>query len=343
VTVPLPLPRLSYADAMLKYGSDKPDLRFGMEIVDLTDLAPGSEFRPFVETAASGGKVRGLNAKGAAGTFSRKGLDELTAFVGQYRAKGLAWIKVEAEGLTGPVAKSLPVGFQVELRQRLGAEAGDLLLLVADAEDVVCAALGALRTHLGGVLKLFSTPWERQAAELERARKEKRAPRPFEVRPDDFKAAWIVDFPSFLWDEEEKRWAANHHPFTASRDEDLAILESEPAKVRAKAYDLVVNGYEAGGGSIRIHSPEVQSRLFAVLGMSPEQARQRFGFLLDALKYGAPPHGGIALGLDRLTMILSGTTNIRDVIAFPKNQKARDLMTGAPAPVDPKQLKELGL
>src|SRR5262249_18737564 len=297
VTIPLPLPRLSYADAMLKYGSDKPDLRFGMEIVDLTDLTPGSEFRPFVETAASGGRVRGLNAKGAAGTFSRKGLDELTAFVGQYQAKGLAWIKVEAEALTGPVAKSLSAGFQVELRQRLAAEAGDLLLLVADVEDVVCAALGALRTHLGGALKLFSTPWERQAAEVERARKEKRAPRPLEVRPDDFKAAWIVDFPSFIWDDEEKRWAANHHPFTAPRDEDLPILENEPAKVRAKAYDLVVNGYEVGGGSIRIHSPEVQSRLFAVLGMSPEQARQRFGFLLDALKYGAPPHGGIALGL----------------------------------------------
>jgi aspartyl-tRNA synthetase len=343
VTIPLPLPRLQYTEAMLKYGSDKPDLRFGLEIVELTDLASGSEFRPFVEAAASGGKVRGLNAKGAAGTFSRKGLDELTAFVGQYRAKGLAWIKVEAEGLTGPAAKSLSAAFQSELRQRLGAEPGDLLLLVADTEDVVCAALGALRVHLGGVLKLFSTPWERHAAELERAKKEKRTPAPFEATPNDFRLAWIIDFPSFVWDEEEKRWAANHHPFTAPRDEDLALLESEPARVRAKAYDLVINGYEIGGGSIRIHSPEVQSRLFAVLGMTPEQARQRFGFLLDALQYGAPPHGGIALGLDRLTMILSGTTNIRDVIAFPKNQKARDLMTGAPAPVDAKQLKELGM
>ncbi len=343
VSVALPLPRLSYAEAMLKYGSDKPDLRYGLEIVELSDWAGQTQFKVFQDAVASGGKVRGLNAKGAAGTFSRKGLDELTSFVGQYRAKGLAWIKVEAEGLTGPVVKSLAPASQQELRKRMAAQPGDLLLLVADVEDVVCAALGALRSHLADALKLFSTAWERHAAELELARKEKRAPKPFEARPDDFKIAWVVDFPSFIWDDEEKRWAANHHPFTASRDEDLAILESDPARVRAKAYDLVINGYECGGGSIRIHSPEVQSRMFAMLGMSPEQARQRFGFLLDALKYGAPPHGGIALGLDRLTMMLAGTTNIRDVIAFPKNQKARDLMTGAPAPVDAKQLKELGL
>src|SRR5262249_5926881 len=231
----------------------------------------------------------------------------------------LAWVKVEAEKLTSPVEKFLPAAVQQELRGRLGAGPGDLLLFVADKEEGVCQALGTLRTHLAGVLKL-DDPSAR-----------------------DYKIAWVVDFPSFVWDAEEKRWAANHHPFTAPRDEDLARLESDPGGVRAKAYDLVINGYEAGGGSIRIHDPVVQSRLFAVLGMTEAQARQRFGFLLDALQYRAPPHGGIALGLDRWTMILAGTSNIRDVIAFPKNQRARDLMTGAPAPVDPKQLKELGL
>jgi aspartyl-tRNA synthetase len=343
VTIPLPLPRLRYADAMLRYGSDKPDLRFGMEIVELTDLVPGSEFSVFVETAATGGRVRGLNAKGAAGNFSRKGLDELTNFVGQYGAKGLAWLRVEAEALTGPIAKNLPPAFQAELRQRMAAEPGDLLLMVADTEDVVCASLGALRSRLGGELKLYSTPWERQAAELEQAKKEKRPPRPFEARPEDFALAWVVDFPSFIWDDQERRWAANHHPFTSPRDEDLHLLEGEPGKVRAKAYDLVINGYEAAGGSIRIHDREVQARVFRVLGMSDEQARERFGFLLKALQFGAPPHGGIALGLDRLTMILTGTSNIRDVLAFPKNQKGRDLMTDAPAAVDARQLRELGL
>jgi aspartyl-tRNA synthetase len=219
---------------------------------------------------------------------------------------------------------------QKALRERFGAEPGDLLLFVADQESVVCDALGALRQHLSAQLCLYKNWWERDEDQ---------------ARPTaaDFKFAWVVDFPSFTYDAEEKRWVANHHPFTAPRDEDLPYLESDPGKVHAKAYDLVINGYEVGGGSIRIHSPEVQSRVFSVLGMSPEDAQQRFGFLLDALKFGAPPHGGIALGLDRWAMMLAGTTNIRDVIAFPKNQKARDLMTGAPATVDLRQLKDLGL
>jgi aspartyl-tRNA synthetase len=319
VTIPLPLPRLKYADTMLRYGTDKPDLRYGLEIVDLSDLAPQTEFKVFQSTVGSGGAVRGLNAKGSAEKFSRKGLEELEQNVKRSGAKGLAWIKVEADKLTSPIEKFLPASTQQSLRQRLTAEPGDLLLLVADKTEVVCQSLGILRTHLATVLKLYDP-----------------------AKPD-FKIAWILDFPSFLWDDEEKRWAANHHPFTAPRDEDLHLLESDPGKVLAKAYDLVINGYECAGGSIRIHNPEVQSRLFAVLGMSPEQARERFGFLLDALKFGAPPHGGIALGLDRWAMMLAGTSNIRDVIAFPKNQKARDLMTGAPAPVDAKQLKELGL
>jgi aspartyl-tRNA synthetase len=320
VKIALPLPRLPYDEAMLKYGSDKPDLRIdGMEILELSDWAGSTEFRVFKDVIAGGGRVRAINMKGAVEKFTRKQLDDLTPFVQQYGAKGAAWIKVETDKFTSPIEKFIPAPAQQELRKRVEGANGDLIVFVADKEEVVCQALGHLRAHFAGYVGLC------------------------DYTRGDFKAAWVVDFPSFIWDDEEKRWVANHHPFTAPRDEDLAILESEPAKVRAKAYDLVVNGYEAGGGSIRIHSPEVQSRMFAILGMSPEQARQRFGFLLDALKFGAPPHGGIALGLDRLTMILSGTTNIRDVLAFPKNQKARDLMTGAPAPVDAKQLRELGL
>jgi aspartyl-tRNA synthetase len=319
VEIPLPLPRLKYTDVMLRYGSDKPDLRYRLEIVELTDLAKQTEFQVFRSVAESGGRVRGLNAKGAAEKFSRKGLDELGEVVKRYRAKGLAWLKVEAGKLTGPIEKFLPAAVQSALRERLQAEPGDLLLFVADTEDVVCQALGNLRAHLASVLKLY------------------------DPEKPEYKIAWVYDFPSFIWDDEEKRWAANHHPFTAPLDEDLQWLETAPGKVRAKAYDLVINGYECGGGSIRIHNPEVQSRLFKVLGMTDEQARQRFGFLLDALKSGAPPHGGIALGLDRFAMMLARTTNIRDVITFPKNQRARDLMTGAPAPVDAKQLKELGL
>jgi aspartyl-tRNA synthetase len=344
VTIPLPVPRLSYADAMRRYGSDKPDLRFGLEIIDVSDLAGQSSFAVFSEVVKKGGKVRGLNVKGAADKFSRAAIEkELTSLVTGCKAKGLAWLKIEADKLTGPIGKFFTGQGGQALAARMNAAPGDLLLFIADTEDVVCAALGGLRSHLGAALKLYVTPWERHAAALDQAAREKRTPPPFEARALDFKIAWVVDFPSFIWDEEEKRWAANHHPFTAPRDEDLARLESDPGSVRAKAYDLVINGYEIGGGSIRIHNPEVQSRMFAMLGMSLEQARERFGFLLEALKSGAPPHGGIAFGLDRLTMVLGGTTNIRDVIAFPKNQRARDLMTGAPAPVEARQLKELGL
>ncbi len=319
VEVTLPLPRMSYDEAMLRYGNDKPDLRYGMEIVDLGDIAETTEFKVFQETLAGGGKVRGLNARGAADQFSRKNLDDLTKFVQGYGAKGLAWIKVEAEKFTSPIEKFLPASSQQSLRERLSAEPGDLLLILADKESTVCDALGGLRTHLAPKLKLY------------------------DPEKPEYKMVWIVDFPLFFWDEDEKRWVSNHHPFTAPRDEDLDKLETDPGSIRAKAYDLAINGDECAGGSIRIHNPELQKRVFSVLGMDLEQGKSKFGFLLDALTYGAPPHGGIAFGLDRWSMMLANTNNIRDVIAFPKNQRARDLMTGAPAEVDPKQLKELGL
>ena len=319
VDIKTPFPRLNYADAMLKFGSDKPDLRYGLEIVDVGDIAKQTEFQAFKGALDAGGAVRALNVNGGAEKFSRKQLDELAEIVKRAGGKGCAWTKVEAEKFAGGIEKFLAAPIQQQLRERLGAKAGDLLLFVADKEDIVCAGLGTLRTHLASVLKLY------------------------DPNALDYKIAWVLDFPSFIWDAEEQRWAANHHPFTAPMDEHLDKLETDPGSVKAKAYDLVINGYECGGGSIRIHNPEVQSRLFKVLGMSEEQAKGRFGFLLDALKFGAPPHGGIALGLDRFAMMLARTVNIRDVIAFPKNQKARDLMTGAPAPVDGKQLKELGL
>jgi aspartyl-tRNA synthetase len=304
-------------------------LRYGLEIVDIGDIAGETEFSVFRDTLAAGGKVRALNASGG-GKFTRKQIDELPEIVKRYGGKGCAWTRVEAEKFAGGSEKFLAPAIQQRLRERLRAQAGDLLLFVADKEDVVCQALGNLRQHLAPALGLLDPA--------------KRA----------FKIAWVLDFPSFIWDDDDKRWVANHHPFTAPQDEFVDVLRNASgddlrnptgplASVKAKAYDLVINGYECGGGSIRIHNPEVQSHLFRVLGMTPEQARERFGFLLDALKFGAPPHGGIALGVDRWAMMLAGTSNIRDVIAFPKNQRARDLMTGAPAPVDAKQRKELGL
>jgi aspartyl-tRNA synthetase len=317
--VTLPLARMTYDEAMERYGHDAPDLRFGMELVDLTDLAGQTEFRVFRATADSGGRVRGINARQAADRYSRKGIDELTNFVVQdFGAKGLAWFKVE-EGrtLASPIAKNFTPELLGQIAARMNAEPGDLLLFVADQFEVTCKALYALRKRFGEELRLYD--------------------------PSSKHFSWIVEFPMFARDEENNCWAAMHHPFTAPRPQDVELLVSDPGKCRAQAYDLVINGTEAGGGTIRIHDPLVQQQVFGLLGISPEQARQRFGFLLDALAFGAPPHGGIALGIDRWVMLFGQLDNIRDCIAFPKTQKATDLMTEAPGPVDPKQLRELGV
>jgi aspartyl-tRNA synthetase len=317
--VQLPLPRMTYDEAMERYGHDAPDRRFGMELTDLTDLAPEAEFRVFRETADGGGRVRGINAKGAAAKYSRKNIDELTDWIKQdFGAKGLAWFKVEEGGaLASPIAKNFSPDLLAKIGQRFAAEPGDFLLIVADKFEVTCKALYGLRKKLGADLKLYD--------------------------PQSKHFSWVVEFPMFAWDEEEKVWAAMHHPFTSPRPQDREILKTDPGKCRAVAYDLVINGLEAGGGTIRIHDQELQQEVFRLLGITPEQARERFGFLLDALQFGAPPHGGIALGVDRLVMIFGGLDSIRDCIAFPKTQRATDLMTGAPGSVDAKQLKELGI
>jgi len=317
--VSLPLPRMTYDEAMERFGHDAPDLRFGMEIIDLGDLARECEFRVFREAVDSGGRVRGINAKGAAAKYSRKNIDDLTAWVVQdFGAKGLAWFKVEPGGtLASPIAKNFTPDLLAKIGQRMGAEPGDFLLIVADKFEVTCKTLYGLRKRLGAELKLYD--------------------------PAAKHFSWVVEFPMFARDETEKCWTSMHHPFTAPRPQDRELLATDPGKCRAQAYDLVINGSEAGGGTIRIHDQELQQQVFRLLGINEAQARERFGFLLDALQFGAPPHGGIALGIDRLVMIFAGLDSIRDCIAFPKTQRACDLMTGAPAEVDPQQLKELGV
>lgn len=316
--VALPLPRMTYDEAMERFGHDAPDLRFGLELVDCTDLGAKSEFRVFSSVASSGGKVRAINVKKGGDFYSRRGIDALTEYVAGFGAKGLAWFKVESDGtLQSTIAKNFKPALLQEIGGRLKAEPGDLLLFIADQWKVTCKALHALRTKIGAEMKLYD--------------------------PKAMNFSWVVEFPMFDFDEEEQRWVAMHHPFTSPRDQDFALLDTDPGKCRAKAYDLVINGSEAGGGTIRIHDPKIQQKVFSLLGIDEQQAEDRFGFLLRALKYGAPPHGGIALGIDRWVMLFGRLDNIRDCIAFPKTQRASDLMTGAPGPVENKQLKELGI
>jgi len=314
VDVALPMARMTYQEALARYGVDNPDLRFGLELVEISDLVGSCGFKVFADAVTNGGMVKTINVKGGA-TLSRKELDDLAEFVKIYGAKGLAWVKVTEEGWQSPIAKFFTADELAVLNQRLDAQLGDLLLFVADSYKVTNESLGRLRGHLGNKLGL--------------------------ARKNDYQFVWVTDFPLLEWDEEARRHVAVHHPFTAPMDEDVPLLASDPGKARAKAYDLVLNGSEIGGGSIRIHDQAVQSQMFQLMGIGEEEARVKFGFLLDALEFGAPPHGGIAFGLDRLTMILTGSESIRDVIAFPKTQKATCLMSEAPGLVDEKQLREL--
>ncbi|MCG6157217.1 aspartate--tRNA ligase [Rubinisphaera margarita] len=310
-----PLPRFSYADVMERFGSDKPDMRFGMELNDLGDIAKECGFGVFSKTIESGGRVRGLVAPQAAEKYTRKMIDELTAFVGVHGAKGLAFFRVNESGLDSPIAKFFSDEHQQAIIERVGAKPGDLIFCVADKEAVTSAALSALRNRLGKELELYD--------------------------PKSFSCLWVLDFPLLHFDADEKRWVAEHHPFCYPNPDDIELLKTDPGKVRAQSYDLVINGYEAASGSIRIHDSRIQQQVFDLLDIDEEEAELRFGFLLEGLRYGAPPHGGVALGLDRWVMLMCGYDNIRDVIAFPKTQKASDLLSGAPSEVEEKQLKEL--
>lgn len=317
IEVETPFPILTYDDAMARYGSDKPDTRFEMELNDISDLMENSNFKVFTNAIESGGQVKALVVKGAATKYSRKDIDALGEYAARYGAKGLAWLKVDAEGLKGPIAKFFDESQQQALINRLNAEADDLLLFGADSKKVVADSLGALRLKLGKDLGL--------------------------IDESKYNFLWVTDWPLLEYDEEAGRYFAAHHPFTMPVREDLNKLEIEPGNVRAQAYDLVLNGYELGGGSLRIFERDIQERMFEVLGFSKEEAKEQFGFLLEAFDYGTPPHGGIALGLDRLVMLLAGRNSLRDTIAFPKTASASDLLMKAPDVVSDAQLKELHL
>ena len=317
VDVQLPIKRMTFNEAMEKYGSDKPDLRFGMEITNITEAVKDMDFVVFKSAIENGGSIRALCLKGGA-SLGRKPIDKLGEFVKTYRAKGLAWIQLKEEGVKSSLAKFLTDEVTENIVKTIGAETGDAIFIVADKDSVVLQSLGALRLELAKQFDLI---------------KDK----------NEFNFTWVTEFPFFEYSEEEERFKACHHPFTSPMDEDLEFVESDPARVRAKAYDLVLNGEELGGGSIRIHDSAIQERMLKALGFTEERACESFGFLLQALKFGAPPHGGLAFGLDRMIMFLAGTENIKDVIAFPKNQNAFCYLSEAPNVVDEKQIEELGL
>lgn len=315
VDIKLPLKRLPYQEAMDRFGSDKPDTRFGLELKDVSDIVAGSEFKVFSSVVKNGGSVRAINAKGCANLLARREIDALVDFVKIYGAKGMAWISIREDGLNSPITKFMTQEEIDGIMQRLDGQVGDILFFVGDKNSVVYDSLGALRLKLAEKLNL--------------------------IQDGTWDLLWVTEFPLFEYSEEEKRYVAKHHPFTSPMDEDIDKVEGDPEHARAKAYDIVLNGNEIGGGSIRIHSTELQEKMFGALGFSKEDAWERFGFLLEALKYGTPPHGGLAYGLDRLAMLMAGVDSIRDVIAFPKVQNASDLMSKAPDTVDKKQLREL--
>lgn len=315
IDITLPIQRMTYKEAMERFGVDKPDLRFGFEIKDISDLVSDCEFKVFTGAIENGGAVKTINIKGYGDKFTRKDITSLEEYAKTYGAKGLAWIKITDEGITSPIAKFFDEEKMTSILERTEGDKGDLILIVADKLSVVYDSLGNLRNEAAKRLDLLSN--------------------------EDLKLVWITEFPLFEFDEEENRYVAKHHPFTHPMDEDIHMLESEPEKVRAKAYDIVINGDEMGGGSIRINNSDLQKRMFKALGFSEEEAKLKFGFLIDAFQYGAPPHGGIAYGLDRLIMLFTDSSNIRDVIAFPKTQSATDLMTEAPTTVSDKQLQEV--
>jgi len=316
ISIVVPFPRITYEEAMDKYGTDRPDLRFDLELVDISDIAADVQFKVFSDTVKKGGRVKGINARGCGG-YSRKEIDDLTEFVKGFGAKGLAWFIITEEGIKSPIAKFFTQEQLDEIVKKLKGEKGDLLLFVADESKIVAESLGNLRLELAKRMNL--------------------------IEKDKYDFVWVTDFPLVEYDEEEKRWDSKHHPFTSPKEEDIKLLETDPSKVKARAYDLILNGIEIGGGSIRISNRELQQKIFEILGVNLEEAREKFGFLLEAFEYGAPPHGGIAFGLDRLVMLMAGRDTIRDCIAFPKTQSASCLMTQAPSGVSEKQLKELGI